>query len=360
MKGGEHIINVDSFQVEEIQEFLNAFSGSDHLNVSFTDIMENLAGGNLTGILQSYTEVLKELLFSELAANRTLLIQMMILAVIGAVFSGFSGIFGSGQVGETGFYVIYLLIMSFLTIGFFASIRVTVEVTDQLLGFMQVLFPAYFLAVTAAGGALTSASICGFTIGAIGLVQTILSEILIPLIRIFLLLVMAGNLMKEDTLSKLTELLSQGIVWVMKTLFGGIVGFQVIQGMILPQADAVKNASLLRLAQAIPGIGGGAGAVSQLVMGAGVMIKNTAGAAAVVVLLLLTAIPVLKLCILTGLYYLAAAVMQPVCDKRLVSCMTGAAVGHELLLKLVVYSLAMFILTIAIICISTNAVWYVG
>ena len=171
---------------------------------------------------------------------------------------------------------------------------------------------------------------------------------------------MAGNLMKEDMLSKLTELLSQGIVWVMKTLFGGIVGFQVIQGMILPQADAVKNASLLRLAQAIPGIGGGAGAVSQLVMGAGVMIKNTAGAAAVVVLLLLTAIPVLKLCILTGLYYLAAAVMQPVCDKRLVSCMTGAAVGHELLLKLVVYSVAMFILTIAIICISTNAVWYVG
>ena len=173
-----------------------------------------------------------------------------------------------------------------------------------------------------------------------------------------MLMVMAGNLLKEDMISKLTELLRHGILWTMKTLFGGIVGFHVIQGMILPQADAMKNASVIRLTQSIPGIGGGVGAVSQLVMGSGVLIKNTAGAAAVVILLILSSVPILKLCFLTVLYYLAAAVMQPVCDKRLVSCMEGAAAGHALLLKLVGYSLAMFILTIAIICISTNAVWY--
>jgi len=68
----------------------------------------------------------------------------------------------------------------------------------------------------------------------------------------------------------------------------------------------------------------------------------------------------MKLCILMVLYYMAAAVMQPVCDKRLVSCMTGAAAGHGLLLKLVGYSLALFVLTIAVICVSTNAVWYAG
>ena len=346
--------------LEEIQKFLDSFSVSDQMNLSFADIMENLASGNLMEILQSYAGGLKQLLFAELTANRILLIQIVILALIGAVFSVFSEIFSSGQVGENGFYVIYLLAMSFLTMGFFSSVHIAVEATEQVLGFMQVLLPTYFLAVAAAGGALTSASICGFTIGAIGLVQSVLAEILIPLTRIFLLLVMAGNLLKEDMVSKVTELLQKGILWTMKTMFGGIVGFHVIQGMILPQADALKNASILRLAQAIPGVGGGVGAVSKLVMGAGILIKNTAGAASVVVLLVLTAVPVLKLCILTGLYYLAAAVMQPVCDKRLVSCMAGAAVGHELLLRLVVYSLAMFILTIAIICISTNAVWYVG
>ncbi len=346
--------------MEEIQEFLNSFSGTSHPELSFSEIMENLAKGNLMEILKSYTEVLKQLLFSELTTNSELIVQIVILALIGALFSGFAGIFGSGHVSETGFYVVYLLTMTFLAASFFASVRIAMDVTGELLGFMQVLLPAYFLAVAAVGGALTSASICGFTIGAIGLVQSVLSELLIPLTKIFMLMVMAGNILKEDMISKLTELLGNIILWTMKTMFGVIVGFHVIQGMILPQADALKNTSAMRLAQALPGVGGGLGAVSQIVMGSGILIKNTAGAAAVVILLVLAAIPVVKLCILMVLYYMAAAVMQPVCDKRLVSCMTGAATGHGLLLKLIGYSLALFVLTIAIICVSTNAVWYTG
>lgn len=339
---------------------MNSFSGTSHPEMSFSEIMEKLADGNLTEILSAYAEGLKQLLFSELTTNSQFIVQIVILALIGALFSGFSGIFGSGHVSETGFYVVYLLTMSFLAASFFASVQIAVEVTEDLLGFMQVLLPAYFLAVAAAGGALTSASVCGFTIGAIGLVQSVLSEILLPLTRIFMMMVMAGNLLKEDMISKLTELLGQVILWTMKTMFGVIIGFHVIQGLILPQADALKNASAVKLAQAIPGVGGGLGAVSQIMMGSGILIKNTAGAAAVVILLILAAIPVMKLCILMVLYYMAAAVMQPVCDKRLVTCMTGAATGHGLLLKLVGYSLALFVLTIAIICGSTNAVWYVG
>ena len=79
-----------------------------------------------------------------------------------------------------------------------------------------------------------------------------------------------------------------------------------------------------------------------------------------VVLLFLAAVPVLKLLLLMALYYLAAAAMQPVCDKRLVSCMAQAAKGHGMLLGIVGYSLALFAVTIAILCISTNASYYAG
>ena len=351
---------MNSFRVDEIQMFLDSLSGTSQLNLSFSEIMESLADGNLMEVLRSFSDVLKELLFSELSTNSGLIVQIVILALIGALFSGFSGVFGTGHVSETGFYVVYILTMTFLSASFFASVRIAGDVTGNLMDFMQVLLPAYFLAVAAAGGALTSASVCGFTIGAIGLVQSILSELLIPLTQIYMLTIMAGNLLKEDMISKMTEILGQVILWTMKAMFGVIVGFHVIQGMILPQADAVKNASAMKLAQAIPGVGGGLGAVSQVIMGSGILIKNTAGAAAIVILLVLAAIPVVKLCVLTVLYYMAAAVMQPVCDKRLVSCMAGAAAGHGILLKLIGYSLALFVLTIAIICVSTNAVWYAG
>ncbi|MBQ7796090.1 MAG: stage III sporulation protein AE [Lachnospiraceae bacterium] len=357
---GFQVEDLEDFDAAEIQDFLDSLNTEAVSGISFQEMMKEIMAGNLMEVFQTCAETIKSTLFSELRTNYTLLGQILLLALIGAIFSGFAGIFGSGHVSETGFYVVYLLAMAFLAASFFSSVVIASEVTTDLLEFMQVLLPAYFLAVTMAGGAITSAAICGFTIGAIGLVQAVFGQILIPLMRVYMMMVLAGNLYKEEMLSKLTELLGNVVFWTCKTMFGIIVGFHVIQGLVLPQADALKNASAMRLAQMIPGIGGGAGAVSQMVLGSGILIKNTAGAVSVVILLLLAAVPMMKLFILMVLYYLAAAAMQPVCDKRLVACMTGAAAGHGLLLKMVGYSLALFGATIAVICVSTNAAWYAG
>ena len=78
------------------------------------------------------------------------------------------------------------------------------------------------------------------------------------------------------------------------------------------------------------------------------------------VLIFLASVPMVKLAVLMALYYLAAAVMQPVCDKRLAACMAQNAVGHGMLLEIVGYSLALFAVTIAVISYSTNAVYYAG
>ncbi len=359
---GEHEWSqwLDDFDSAEIQAFLNSLQEKGVPELSFGEIMEELLAGNLMGVFERGAEMVKTVLFSELRTNSGLLGQIVILAVIGAVFSGFAGIFSSGHVSETGFYVVYLLAMAFLASSFFSSVTIASEVMNDLLAFMQVLLPAYFMAVAVAGGAITSAAVCGFTIGVIGLIQSVFGQILLPVMRIYMMLVLAGNLYKEEMLSKLTELLGNAVLWACKTMFGVVIGFHVIQGMVLPQADALKNASAMRLAQMIPGIGGGASAVSQMVLGSGILIKNTAGAAAVVILLLLAAVPVVKLTVLMVLYYLASAAMQPVCDKRMVACMSGTAAAHGILLKIVGYSLALFVATIAIICVSTNAVWYAG
>jgi len=352
----------EEFRTEDIQKFLDSLEINADRNSekrTFAELMDELMEGNLADILRQGITYSINGVWSEVRANRALMGQFFVLAVVGAAFSGFSGIFGSGHVTETGFYVIYLLIMTFLTSSFFSSVNIAGRVTRELAEFMRVLLPAYFLAVTAAGGALTSAAVCGFTFGAIGIVQVVLADFLIPLTRIYMMLVLAGNLVKEDMISKCMELLEHVIVWSLKTMFGIVVGFHVIQGMILPQADALKNASIMRLAQVIPGAGAMAGSLTQMVLGSGVLIKNTAGAAGVLVMFLIAAVPMIKLLVLMCLYYLAGALMQPVCDKRLVACMTGTAVGHGILLKIVAYSMALFAVTIAVLCISTNGVWQV-
>ena len=107
----------------------------------------------------------------------------------------------------------------------------------------------------------------------------------------------------------------------------------------------------------IPGLGQGAGAVAQMVLGSGVLIKNT-GAAAVVVLARITAAPLLKLAVLMVFYQLAAAVMEPVCAKQAVKAVEGAAKGHCLLIRLVLGSMFLFIVCIAITCSFTNVNYF--
>ena len=250
------------FDAEEIDAFLSRASKGRE-PVSFRELMELLITGNFEQAASGAAKAVSDAFFSEIRSNTALMGQIIVLALAGAVFSSFSGIFGSGHVSETGFYVIYLCIMALLAATFFASIQVADEVTGSILEFMKALLPAYFLAVAMGGGAVTSSAVCGFTFAAVGLVQTVVCGLLLPLMRIYMPLVLAANLFKEDMISQLTELLKLLISWTMKTLFGIVVGFHLIQGLVLPQADALKNTAAMRLVELIPGIGAGAGTVSQ-------------------------------------------------------------------------------------------------
>ena len=284
--------------------------------------------------------------------------QVVMIGIVGAVFSNFSSIFRGSHISETGFFVTYLLLFTCLAASFFASLQIAAKVLEQIFSFLRVLMPAYFMAVAFAGGSLSAAALYEVMMAAVTLVSWICKNILLPMVRIDVLLVLAGHVAKEETFTRMTELLEEAVGWILKTLTGLILGFHIIQSMVLPYADSAGQAGIRKLVELIPGVGSGANALTQVVLGSGVLIKNTMGAAAVAVLLILTLVPMAKLAVLMVLYQAAAAVMQPVCDRRVVSCVNGIAKGHKLLLKIVAASLILFILAIALTCAATNVNYY--
>lgn len=352
--------SVDQYDLEEIQQFLNRQQEGTGWNLSFSDLMKDLMAGRFMEVLSKVGTAMKDSLFSEVSSSSRMLGQIIVLGIIGAVFTNFSSVFNSSQISETGFFVTYLLLFTFLASSFFTSIQIASQVLEQVLEFMQALIPAYFLAAAFAGGSVSSAALYEFTLITIAVVQWLFFKVLIPMVRVYILLVLASHIAKEDMLSKLTDLLKAAIQWSLKTLVGLVLGFHMIQGLVLPYVDSMKNATVQKFIQVIPGIGQGASAVTQLMLGSGVLIKNTIGAAAVVILVVITAVPVLKLIIMMILYQITAAAMQPVCDKRIVSCVSSVAQGHKLLLSIVLAAALLFIITIAVVCAATNVTFYAG
>ena len=345
-------------EVKEIENYLRQSLGEGQADFSFLSLMKSLLTGQFSQAAYEAGKGMKNSLLNEIEAGGGLLLQVVMIGIVGAVFSNFSSIFRGSHISETGFFVTYLLLFTCLAASFFASLQIAAKVLEQIFSFLRVLMPAYFMAVAFAGGSLSAAALYEVRMAAVTLVSWICKNILLPMVRIDVLLVLAGHVAKEETFTMMTELLEEAVGWILKTLTGLILGFHIIQSMVLPYADSAGQAGIRKLVELIPGVGSGANALTQVVLGSGVLIKNTMGAAAVAVLLILTLVPMAKLAVLMVLYQAAAAVMQPVCDRRVVSCVNGIAKGHKLLLKIVAASLILFILAIALTCAATNVNYY--
>ena len=85
-----------------------------------------------------------------------------------------------------------------------------------------------------------------------------------------------------------------------------------------------------------------------MLLGAGALIKNCVGVAALLVLVLIAIIPIFKILLLSLMYKVAAVVVEPVADKRFAGCLKGMAEGGVLYLRLLVYATALFFVTIAL------------
>ncbi|NLZ80885.1 MAG: sporulation protein, partial [Clostridiales bacterium] len=81
------------------------------------------------------------------------------------------------------------------------------------------------------------------------------------------------------------------------------------------------------------------------------------GTAAFIVIAILAAIPILELCVYVLLYQGTAAILQPVSDSRMTDSLSGICEGTKLLLRCVITAAILFMITIAIICATTNSIF---
>ena len=128
----------------------------------------------------------------------------------------------------------------------------------------------------------------------------------------------------------------------------------VIQGLIIPVSAEVKNMTMVRLSSSIPGVGNSVGNVLQTVLCAGKLVKNAVGVAGVIAVFFLCAVPLLQMIVSRVLFQIAAAVVQPVSDKRLIRGLSGAVRAVDLYIYTVGVGALLFISSIAMISAFTT------
>ena len=351
---------LDSLDLSKIETFLKESGGSAVPGLSFRELLSKLLSGDYRSVVRTLMDSCRAALFQEISENGSWMGQVILLGLLGAVFASFSSLFADSQVSEMGFYVTYLLIFTLLAASFLNGVRITRTLLEQLFEFVRVLVPAFFLAVSLAGGSTSAAAGYAWTLGSVNVAEWVFLRVFLPCTQLYVLLALAGHLSSRDLFSKALELLEQGMRWGSKALLGVVLGFHVLQGMIAPYTDSVRQTALRRAVSLIPGIGQGAAAVSQVLLGSGVLIRNTVGVGAVLVLAAVSLLPLVKLLILYLGCQGSAALLQPVSDSRVVEAVGAVSKGFYFLLVAAGSAVVLFALSIAVVCASTNAAYFAG
>ena len=181
-------------------------------------------------------------------------------------------------------------------------------------------------------------------------VEIIIGNVLLPMVRVYMIIRVLNFLGPEDMLGKLSEFLELIIRWTLKTALACVIGANLIQGI-----DTVKRSTVLKGAEAIPGVGNLLGGMTEVALGTAVLVKNGIGMAGAVICIALCVIPLVQTAGTALLYKLAAAVIQMVSDERVTGCVEAVGEGCQILLQIVFTVGVLFLLTIAIVAAVTNA-----
>lgn len=322
--------------------------------VHFEDLVKDLIKGRIPVDRKMVKELLVSGLFCEVKENGKSVLYVLLLAVLSATLTNFTKVFDKSQTADISFYVVYMLLLTVLV----ASLKVVNSVAGGVLGqmteFMKLLMPAYMITIAAANGTTTAAVFYEFLIVLIYAVNFLLYRVMLPMCNLYVVLRLVNNISKEDMLSKTAELIKTLISWGLKTLMAVVIGLNVVQGIITPAVDSFKKTAVHRAITAVPGVGNTMSAVTEVMVGSGMLIKNGVGVAILIVLIIICLVPVCKMTVFLLLYRVAAALVQPICDKRMLDCIYTVGEGSRLLLKCVTTALVLFFMTIAILTVSTG------
>lgn len=345
---------LEQFDFGELDEGLRGLFPEERLD--FREILTEILSGDTEATMELAGRLVSDQLTYAVKSGRENLIHILFLAVMAAVFTNFGHVFQSRQISEVSFYIIYLLLIALSLNSFQVVVEWTTEGIEGLTAFMGVFCPVYFLAVTIAKGSVTAGAFYHLVLFLIFLVELLIVKLLLPLVHVYMMVKILNFLSPEEYLSKLAELIETAVSWILKSLLACVVGFNVMQSLISPAVDTVKRSVVTRGAEAIPGIGDAIGGMTEVVLGTAVLVKNGIGVTGAVICFALCIFPLVQIGCIALMYKLAAALIQPVSDKRVIGCVESVGDGCGLLMRITFTAGFLFLLTIVAVSASTGNV----
>ncbi len=349
LESQQNSLNIAGF-LEEAQKYTEDI----FQDVDMNDLFNAAITGNIdnTTILQS----ILNLVGGEILDCISVLGSVIVIIIIHSILKSISDGLENKSVSQITYYVQYILIVT-LIMGNFADIMEMVQETIQnLVGFMNSLIPILITLMLTTGSIASASLLEPIILFIITFIGNFITTVLIPFVLFSTALNIVSKVSERIQVDKLSKFFNSTVVWILGIVLTLFIGVVSVEGSLSSTVDGITaKTAKAAVSNFIPVVGKILGDAVDTVIGCSNILKNAVGIIGVIIIVGICILPIIKLAVLMGLYYLAGAICQPIADSKIVKLLEEMGNTFKLLLAIMCSISVMLIVGTTLVIKITNS-----
>ena len=348
---------LEGVDTEELLQAIEQQLQAEFPAFSLRDLWDQL----LQGTLQLEPAALLQQLLQSIgvwsAGQLTLLGQLMLLAIAFALLRQLESSFADSSVQKVTALVIQAVAVLLILHSGQQMLQYGTQAVSRMTAVMEALLPVQLLLMAGLGNIKTAGLLQPSMLFVVQATAFFCSRFLLPLITMEFLLKLVNSFSDTYRLTGLAAFLRKVILSSISfsiMLFLAVLSMEGISGQAMDRM-ALRTVKYITGA-AVPVVGGMLSGLMGTLVSGGLLIRNALGFAGLLVILLLTVVPALKILVLYMLYSFAAALLQPLGDSQMIALLEQAAGSFMLIFAVVALTSVLFFFMILIVLAASGTV----
>lgn len=321
-------------------------------------LLNTAISGNIDN--QSLVKNILGLFGKETMVSIRTIASIMIVIIIHSILKSISEGLENKSIGQISYYIQYILIVTLIISNFAEIITMVKDSVINLVSFSNTLIPILITLVLTTGNVVSANLIQPILLFLITFIGNFILNIIIPIVLASTTLGIVSKISDRVQLDKLSKFLKSGSVWILAVILTIFVSVLSIEGSLSSSVDGVTaKTAKVAVSSFIPVVGKILGDAVDTVIGCTSILKNAVGIVGVIVIIGICIKPIIKLLLLMAIYYIGAAICEPIADNKIVKLLEQMGDTFKILLAILCSLSVMLIIgTTLVMKISNSSLMY--
>lgn len=344
----------DSLNISSFLKEVERYTSATYQDIDVGELFNSALTGSVDN--EKIFKSILSLIGDEIVSSITVLGSIIVIIVIHSILKSISEGLENKSISQITYYVQYILIVTLIMTNFVQILNMIRESIQNLVGFMDCLIPILMTLILTTGSIASAGMLQPILLFIITFVGNFINSIILPLVLVATALGIVSKVSDRVQIDKLAKFFKSSVVWILGVVLTLFVGVVSLEGSLSSSVDGITaKTTKAAVSSFIPVVGKILGDAVDTVIGCSSILKNAVGIVGAIVIIGICITPIVKLTILMVIYYLGAAVCQPIADGKIIQLLDQIGDTFKILLAILCSVSVMFVIGVTLVINISNS-----